>query len=54
MDKCWAKYTDMWTRLMASAVSKIKLQEIHWPMSLLGKRLLTNMITVNVLSRINK
>ena len=52
--KLWAKYTEMWTRLMASAVSKIKLQEIPWPISLPGKRLLTNMSIADILFRINK
>ena len=51
--KCWAKSTEAWTRLMASAVSKIKFQEIPWPISLPGKRLLTNMSIADILFCIN-
>ena len=53
--KYWAKYTEMWTRLMASAASKVKFQEIPWPISLSGKRLLilTNLFILNILFRIN-
>ena len=52
--KCWAKYTEAWTRLMASAVSKIKFQEIPWPIVLPGKRRLTSMSIADILFRINK
>ena len=39
---------------MASVLSKVKFQELPWPISLPGKRLLINMSIADILFRITK
>jgi hypothetical protein len=52
--KCWNEYTEAWTGLMASAVSKLRFQEVPWPILPPKKRLLNKMSIADILFRINR
>ena len=52
--KCWNKYTEVWRKLMASEISRLRFQEIPWPVLPPRKRNFTRMSIADILSRISK
>ena len=52
--KCWNKYMEAWGRLMASEISRLRFQEIPWPVLPPRERHFTRMSIADILSRISK
>jgi len=52
--KCWNKYMEAWRMLMGSGVSRLRFQEIPWPVLPPRKRHFTRMSIAAILSRISK